>query len=115
MLDYVLRGGTVVDGTGSAPVRADIALKRGRIAAIGKVTGAATHTIDVDGLTVAPGFIDVHTHYDAQVNWDEQVTPSSWHGVTTVIGGNCGFTVAPIDEHSVDYVLRMLAVVDGIP
>jgi N-acyl-D-aspartate/D-glutamate deacylase len=115
VFDYILRGGSVIDGTGRAARRSDVAVKDGKIAEIGKITASAADTLDVAGLTVAPGFIDVHTHYDAQVSWDPQVTPSSWHGVTTVIGGNCGFTVAPIDASSSDYVLRMLAVVEGIP
>jgi N-acyl-D-aspartate/D-glutamate deacylase len=115
VFDYILRGGSLIDGTGKPARSSDIALKDGRVAEMGKIGDSAAETLDVSGLTVAPGFIDAHTHYDAQVNWDPQVTPSSWHGVTTVIGGNCGFTVAPIDASSSDYVLRMLAVVEGIP
>jgi N-acyl-D-aspartate/D-glutamate deacylase len=113
--DCVLSGGTLIDGTGAPGRRADVAIEDGRIVDIGRVDGPAARRIDVDGLVVAPGFVDMHTHYDAQVNWDGELTPSSWHGVTTVIGGNCGFTVAPIDPDSADYVLRMLAVVEGIP
>jgi N-acyl-D-aspartate/D-glutamate deacylase len=115
MLDYVVRGGRLVDGTGAPSRRADVGIRDGRIAAIGRVTEHASRVIDADGLTVTPGFVDVHTHYDAQVSWDPYVTPSSQHGVTTVVGGNCGFTVAPIDDQSADYVLRMLSVVEGIP
>jgi N-acyl-D-aspartate/D-glutamate deacylase len=93
--DIVIRGGTVIDGTGAPPRTADVALTDGVVSDI----GAGLHgsrTIDADGLVVAPGFIDIHTHYDAQVFWDPRLTPSSHHGVTTVIAGNCGFTIAPV-------------------
>ena len=115
MLDCVIRGGMLIDGTGAARRQADIGIKDGRIAAIGTVTEAARETIDATGKVVAPGFIDVHTHYDAQIMWDPALTPSSLHGVTTVLGGNCGFTIAPIAPSSADYVIQMLATVEGMP
>src|SRR5690606_3618720 len=88
--DLLIKYGSVVDGTGASARRADVAVADGKVVEIGKVGGRAEQTIDASDLVVAPGFVDPHTHYDAQICWDGAVTPSSWHGVTTVVMGNCG-------------------------
>jgi N-acyl-D-aspartate/D-glutamate deacylase len=115
MHDLLISDATVVDGTGAPRRHAGIAVSDGRITEVGAVTGPARRTIDAKGAIVSPGFIDVHTHFDVQGFWDPTLSPSPLHGVTTVLGGNCGFTVAPLDDDAAGYLMRMLARVEGMP
>ena len=114
-LDLLIRNGTVVDGSGAARYRADVGIKDGRLAEIGRIRSAAERTIDADGLIVAPGFIDGHTHMDAQVAWDRIGSCSCWHGVTSVIMGNCGFALAPCPPEDREWYARCLTAVEDIP
>src|SRR5690349_12905136 len=115
MYDYVIRGATVVDGTGAPGRQADVAVDGGSVVAVGDVGEQGRTELDAGGLVVAPGFVDPHTHYDAQLFWDPTASPSNIHGVTTIVGGNCGFTLAPIRAADADYMRRMMAKVEGMP
>jgi N-acyl-D-aspartate/D-glutamate deacylase len=108
MFDLVIRNGTVIDGSGAPRRVADVAVQDGKIAAVGPKLGAGRREIDAAGLVVAPGFVDIHTHYDGQATWDPFVTPSSWHGVTTTVFGNCGVGFAPVRPGASGYLINMM-------
>ncbi|HEX2851572.1 MAG TPA: amidohydrolase family protein [Acidimicrobiales bacterium] len=113
--DLVIRGGTVVDGTGAPARTADVAIDGGRIVAVGTVSGRGRREVAADGALVTPGFVDIHTHYDGQSTWDTQLTPSSWHGVTTVVMGNCGVGFAPVEPADHDRLIELMEGVEDIP
>ena len=113
--DIVIRGGQIVDGTGSEPVAGDVAIKDGLIAAVGTVEGQGEKEIDASGHMVTPGFVDIHTHLDAQMGWDPDMTPVSWHGVTTALIGNCGMTFAPCRPEHQELLAGMMETVEDIP
>jgi len=115
MHDLVIRGGTVVDGDNTTPYTADVAIADGVIVAVGHDVGPAQRTIDADGALVTPGFVDVHTHYDAQATWDPYLTPSSWHGVTTAVMGNCGVGFAPAAPDRHEWLIELMEGVEDIP
>ncbi len=115
MHDLVIRGGTVVDGTGDAPRTADVAVDGARITAVGVVHGPARETLDAQGLLVTPGFVDIHTHYDGQATWDPHLAPSCWHGVTTVVFGNCGVGFAPAGRDRHAWLIGLMEGVEDIP
>ena len=115
MPDLVIRDARIVDGTGAESFHGDVAVSGGRIEAVGRVTGKGEREVDAGGRVVSPGFIDLHTHYDCQLFWDRHATPSPWHGVTTVVMGNCGFTLAPCRPSDRHTIMRLLSFVEGMP
>jgi len=115
MYDVIIKGGVVVDGTGAEPFAADVAIAGDRIAALGQDLGEAREVIDASGCYVTPGFVDIHTHYDGQATWDQELSPSSWHGVTTVVMGNCGVGFAPAAPDRHDWLIGLMEGVEDIP
>src|SRR3974390_814441 len=113
--DIVIQGARIVDGTGAPAYGGDVAIQDGRIAEIGEVSGRAARTINADGQVVAPRFIDAHTHYDAQLLWDPAANPSTVHGITTILTGNCGYTLAPVRRDDQDYLMGLFAAAEEIP
>jgi N-acyl-D-aspartate/D-glutamate deacylase len=113
--DLIIRGGTVVDGTGRAPIEADVGIKGNRIAAIGTLAKNGAEEIDAKGKLVTPGFVDIHTHYDGQAVWDSRMTPSSMHGVTTAVMGNCGVGFAPCKPADREKLVELMEGVEDIP
>jgi len=113
--DLVIRGGRLVDGSGQPAREADVAIRAGLIAAVGEVQGRGAEEIDARGRIVTPGFVDIHTHYDGQATWDERMQPSSWHGVTTVVMGNCGVGFAPCKGEDHDRLIKLMEGVEDIP
>ncbi|GER08052.1 hypothetical protein JCM17843_23620 [Kordiimonadales bacterium JCM 17843] len=114
-LDLKITGATLYDGSGAAPITADIGIAEGKIAEVGRVTSPSRRSIDADGAMVTPGFVDIHTHYDGQVCWDETLAPSSVHGVTTAIMGNCGVGFAPLKPGEQDRLIELMEGVEEIP
>jgi N-acyl-D-amino-acid deacylase len=115
MHDIVIRGGTIIDGTGRAAFTGDVAIAGGRIAAVGGKAGPARREIEAAGLLVTPGWVDVHTHYDGQAMWDPLLAPSCWHGVTTVMFGNCGVGFVPVKKHHRQALMDLMEGVEEIP
>ncbi|HTT74592.1 MAG TPA: amidohydrolase family protein [Candidatus Binataceae bacterium] len=115
MHDLVIRNGKIVDGTGGPAINGDVAIDNGRISTVGGKAGPARREIDAKGMLVTPGFVDIHTHYDGQVTWDPYLTPSSWHGVTTVVMGNCGVGFAPVAPGKQEFLIGLMEGVEDIP
>ena len=115
MHDYLIKNASIVDGTGAAPRKGSIAIAEGRIAAVGKVDGRAKETIDADGAYATPGWVDVHTHFDGQVSWDDELNPSFSHGVTSIVMGNCGVGFAPCPPGGEGRLVELMEGVEDIP
>jgi N-acyl-D-aspartate/D-glutamate deacylase len=113
--DLIIRAGTVVDGTGAEPRTADVAVRDGAVVEVGRVRGTATRVIDADGALVTPGFVDIHAHYDGQATWDQHLAPSTWHGVTTIVSGNCGVGFAPVVPEDHQRLIELMEGVEDIP
>ena len=113
--DLVIRNGNIVDGSGKKPFLGDIAIDDGKITKVGEVINSGKKEIDADGNLVSPGWVDIHTHYDGQVCWDPYLTPSSWHGVTTVVMGNCGVGFAPVKPGDENFLIQLMEGVEDIP
>jgi len=113
--DLIIRGGTVIDGTGSPARTADVAITEGIVTEVGRMSGAGTEELDADGLIVTPGLVDIHVHYDGQATWDTRLIPSAWHGVTTVVAGNCGVGFAPVRPADHDRLIQLMEGVEDIP
>src|SRR4051812_30345492 len=115
MLELIIRGGTVVDGTGAPPRTADVGVAGGKVVAVGDIDGRGEREIDAEGALVTPGFVDIHTHYDGQATWDSRLQPSSTHGVTTVVMGNCGVGFAPVRPTDHAQLIELMEGVEDIP
>ncbi len=115
MYDLIIRNGTIIDGSGDARFVADVAVQDGRIKAVGKIEQTAHREIDATGKLVTPGWVDIHTHYDGQATWDPLLAPSSWHGVTTVVMGNCGVGFAPVKPKDRNFLIELMEGVEDIP
>src|SRR6476661_5414286 len=115
MHDTVIRGGTIVDGSGKPGFTGDVALEDGKIAQVGGKAGSGKREIDANGLLVTPGWVDVHTHYDGQATWDPVLAPSSWHGVTTILFGNCGVGFAPVRREHRAGLIDLMEAIEDIP
>ena len=113
--DLVIRGGSVIDGSGAPATTGDVAVKDGTIVAVGAVDGTGRREVDADGALVTPGWVDIHTHYDGQATWDDRLAPSSWHGVTTVVMGNCGVGFAPVHPADHGRLIELMEGVEDIP
>ncbi|MEP6296517.1 MAG: amidohydrolase family protein, partial [Ilumatobacter sp.] len=113
--DLVVRGGELIDGTGSPGRASDVAVRDGIVVEVGDVSGSGTQEIDADGALVIPGIVDIHAHYDGQATWEERMQPSSWHGVTTVVMGNCGVGFAPVHDADHDQLIELMEGVEDIP